>query len=1429
MVEGGSILQRLETARKRLIDVSRRNRFLSYRPKRASLKIKNPPPQLIFDIVVDQGKGVRFMEQPEPQLFRVENTDTHTFKSSSAEATFITDENKQNMDRKLLQIWRDATSIQEEQGVNLLFIALGALFWYEDDSTQEPRCAPLVFIPVVIEREQGNKFLVRFEGTEVMGNLSLSEMLRQQFNITLSPFESANEEKEKGTLQQYFERVQKTVREQSRWYIDDSFAVMALFNFTKYIMYQDLSPDNWGTERSPSDHKVIQILLGEEDPDCSGLLVDDSTDIDANRPVEQAIEVYDADSSQITAMMQAKQATLMIIEGPPGTGKSQTITNLIAEAIYEGQRVLFVSEKRAALDVVWQRLQEAGIASACLELHSGKARKKNFYEQLNNTLREIPQSDEQKRQELEQLARLREKLNSYCRALHTPVPGRGVTPYRCISQICRLGKEQRPFIGSFRVMKDWDAQDFQRKWEIVQQLQNFVKHNGVPSQSPLWGCGLKSVLPEDYEQVREQASEAIVCIQKALDYAKGLAPLNPHQIRERIRLTQPHWERSIEHMEQALQRYHGKWTRYFAPQYWWWSRYLTRLWGGSVQDDSMLQVIQTAKAIMEADRCLDRVLHTVQVMDALANLRNEPYEEQKKWLSQLVNTDLDTFQTIAYFNRLREEAQKENLHEYAEWAAKHEAAATELLNTLERTWFKGILSEAFEQHPILRDFADEYEDIIQQFRDLDRMLLKINRLRVATKHLERLPRHRGVGNLGKLQRELQKSRAHKPIRQIMAEAGEAVLAIKPVFMMSPLSVAMYLPRDGPQFDIVIFDEASQVKPEDAFGAILRAKRAIIVGDSKQLPPTTFFDRITEDNDDQEDVTTGLESILDLAGSAIPEGHPLRKRLRWHYRSKHHTLIACSNRLFYGDSLIVAPNPETKPKQLGITFRYVPDATYDRGGSRRNMKEAQVVAQAVIEHVKDVPDASLGVAAFSIAQQEAIQDEIERLRQTNPEYDRMLSEFDKHHEHEPLFVKNLETVQGDERDVILISVGYGKDENGYLSMNFGPLNKEGGEKRLNVLITRARMRCVVFSSIRSSDIRIEDSSSAGVNALRTFLHYAETGEMDIPSPTQNEPMSPFEEAVINFLKEQGYQVVPQVGSSGFYVDIGIVDPNDASRFVLGVECDGAQYHSSRTARDRDRLRQQILEQRGWRIHRIWSTSWYRNPEAEKRRLLQAVQTAIDLASQPPNESTHKREKPTDPSPHVAVSNSPGSIRPAAGEAAEVLCLPPYQFASPREPFTIESLTDIIVQVVKVESPVHIEELIRRVREALGYGRAGGRIREGILDHLQIAARSGEVEIDGDFIWIVPRNPIMARSRAKHPPQYKKLEYIHPREIQEAILFAVRHSFGLRMNEVCSEVARLLLGVERVTEKTRVVILQQVKALVDENKADMRGETLVVRQA
>lgn len=1421
------ILQRLETARKRLVDVSLRNRFLNYRPsKRTGLKIVHPDPQAVFDALVGQSKSARFVERPEPQLLQEENGFLPGGQSTRNSIVFTTDESKQNLDRKLLQIWRDATSLQEEQGINLLFIALGALFWYESDAATELRCAPLIFVPVLIEREQGSKFLVRFEGTDLIGNLSLAEMLRQQFYISLKTFEDANEDTENLNLQRYFDEVRKTVREQKRWSVDENFAVMAFFNFTKYIMYRDLDPANWTGERSPGNHKVIRQLLGDEDEnsDNETAFLDHNTDLEALRPVEQALEVYDADSSQIAAIMQAKRASLMIIEGPPGTGKSQTITNLIAEAVYEGQKVLFVSEKRAALDVVWKRLQEADIAAACLELHSSKASKKNFYEQISSTYHQSPNHYEQKDSELKRLSELRDRLNSYCHALHTPLPQRGVTPYRCIAEICRLGKEHKPFIGSFSVMKDWSAADFERKHDVVQQLETFIKRYGIPSQSSLWGCGLKSILLEEYEQIQGLVRTAISNIEKVLDCVTALS-ITPEEVRKRVRRHKQSWEKSIQDMECIISQYHSKWFRVLVPKYLFWKYRLSRLWEENIREEVLPKITEAVTRVMAADACIGELLNLLQATDDWKSFMDKSYEEQLQWLNMLASTPMNAFENIARFNALREEANKENLQGYAEWAATRKEAATELVKTLERTWFSGALSEAFKEHPILRDFADEHEELIHQFRDLDKMLLKINRLRVLIKHWERIPLHRGAGSLGKLQRELQKSRAHKPIRQIMKEAGDVVLAIKPVFMMSPLSVAMYLPPEGLQFDLVIFDEASQVKPEDAFGAILRAKRSIIVGDSKQLPPTAFFDRLMEsDSAEDEDVTTGMESILDLAGGVIPERHPLRKRLRWHYRSKHHSLIACSNRLFYDDSLIVAPNPETKSHQLGIVFHYLPDATYDRGGSRRNQKEAEVVAKAVIEHVQKNPHLSLGVAAFSIAQQQAIQDELERLRRNNPEYDIQITGFDKNHQHEPLFVKNLETVQGDERDVVFISVGYGKDEKGYLSMNFGPLNKEGGERRLNVLITRARTRCEVFSSICYSDIRMDESPPAGIAALRTFLHYAETGEMDVPAPTGKEPMSDFEEAVIHFLKEQGYQIVPQVGSAGFYIDIGVIDPNHPERFALGIECDGAQYHSSKTARDRDRLRQQILEERGWRIYRVWSTSWYRNTEAEKKRLLDALQAAMNSIGSQSDETLTPSSNATALVSGDEEQSQSALIFQEANDAREDLQLPPYKFASLDASSLLGSSVgqlrydpyfNAVVEVARVESPVHIEELIRRVREGLGYGRAGKRIRESIEEALRAAQRSQKVEIDGKFVWIVPRNQTLARNRSQYPAQYKKLGYVHPAEIQEAILFATHYHYGIEEGEICSEVLKLL-GFERVTANMRQVVNGQVQLLLKEGR-------------
>ncbi len=428
-----------------------------------------------------------------------------------------------------------------------------------------------------------------------------------------------------------------------------------------------------------------------------------------------------------------------------------------------------------------------------------------------------------------------------------------------------------------------------------------------------------------------------------------------------------------------------------------------------------------------------------------------------------------------------------------------------------------------------------------------------------------------------------------PIRKLMEQAGPAIQALKPVFMMSPLSVAQFLAPGVLEFDLLVMDEASQIQPVDALGAVARAKQVVVVGDPKQLPPTAFFSKMTsggDSDDDGDDAVGRVADIESILGLFTARGLPMRM-LRWHYRSKHQSLIAVSNRQFYENKLFIVPSPYTAEAGMGLRFHHIPNGIFDTGTTRTNMVEAKIVAQAIIAHARDHPDLSLGVAAFSSAQRRAIVDQLELLRRAlPPEVERF---FQAHHA-EPFFVKNLENVQGDERDVIFISVGYGPTvPGGRVPMRFGPLGTDGGERRLNVLISRAKQRCEVFASMTDEDIDPDFASTRkGVFAFRLFLHFARTGRMTLAESTGRDHDSVFEEQVAKALQARGLQVHRQVGLAGFYIDLAVADPDRPGRYLLGIECDGASYHSAKSARDRDRLRQSVLESHGWSIHRVWST-------------------------------------------------------------------------------------------------------------------------------------------------------------------------------------------------------------------------------------------------
>ena len=513
------------------------------------------------------------------------------------------------------------------------------------------------------------------------------------------------------------------------------------------------------------------------------------------------------------------------------------------------------------------------------------------------------------------------------------------------------------------------------------------------------------------------------------------------------------------------------------------------------------------------------------------------FNEQRQVLREW-DANLARIQDLAVFNAGAEIALKEGLQEVVTVATMNSAAATSLTRWFERAWYESIVEVALLERPALRSFDGQlHEGRIERFKSIDRQSLEYNRGRVALAHRRKASRPNRLPDrlvrldsapeaaqirerqqqLRVLRREIHKRSRHKPIRQLLNEAGHIIQDLKPLFMMSPLSIANYLDPDSVAFDLVVFDEASQVRPVDALGALLRAEKAVVVGDSRQLPPSSFFDRVVQSDDDEdedESVTADIESILGLFASRGARS----RSLRWHYRSRHESLIAVSNQEFYDGDLVVFPSPDVGREGTGLRFHHLPDAVYDRGRSAANQREAEAVAEAVMEHAVQTPGLSLGVAAFSQRQARAIEDRLEMLRFQDDSGE----EFFAAHPEEPFFVKNLENVQGDERDVIFISIGYGRDATGQVSMNFGPLNNPGGERRLNVLITRAKHQCHVFTNLRADDIDLGRTRSVGVRALKTFLAYAETGEMPVDAPHESDFIvdSPFQREVARRLDKPG---------------------------------------------------------------------------------------------------------------------------------------------------------------------------------------------------------------------------------------------------------------------------------------------------------------------
>lgn len=691
--------------------------------------------------------------------------------------------------------------------------------------------------------------------------------------------------------------------------------------------------------------------------------------------------------------------------------------------------------------------------------------------------------------------------------------------------------------------------------------------------------------------------------------------------------------------------------------------------------------------------------------------------------------------------------------------------------------------------------AVERDTIHQEFRRLDEALVRDAAAKVINACSDRRPKSL-AGQAGIIQQQAQLKRRHKPIRRLLAEAGDTAQRLKPCFMMSPLSVSQFLPP-GLRFDVVIFDEASQVREADAICCVYRGDQLIVAGDPKQLPPTAFFQKMADNEDD--DIDNDLldfESILDRCKA---QGFPSLP-LDWHYRSQHESLITFSNYSFYEGRLHTFPGAVFESPDLGVELFKV-DGEYRRGATRDNPIEAEAVVDRIVFHRRHHPNATIGVVALSVAQQVCIEAAVERRGEAEVELRDLVTDSRL----DGFFVKNLENVQGDERDIIVISIGYGPDEVGKLQMNFGPMSRPGGERRLNVAVTRAKRRVDVVSSVSAGQIKSENPTT---RHLARYLDYAERGTaalaLDV-SESMGDADSPFEEEVLRSVIAMGYEPVPQVGVAGYRVDIGVRHPTLPGSFLLGVECDGATYHSSKVARDRDRLRQEVLEGLGWTIHRIWSTAWFVDRKSEELRLQRSIETALREPSRVEAQSPPTSEI------DVVIEEHDFEAPPDWAWAFEQ---PSIDWVPTNQDFIEPSSRPIIAQQIKeivtTAGPIHEDDVLAVLRDAWWMGRVGTRIREAFRDAVAYLVGRDQIEVDGPFL-AIPGQEIFVRVPEDELVIARKVTAIAPAELQLAIVKLLGDAGAADQDGLRTAWARLF-GWRRVGSDIEIAFEDALEALV-----------------
>ncbi|MEA4824492.1 MAG: DUF3320 domain-containing protein [Clostridiaceae bacterium] len=1576
-------LTRLQLWERKLLDLSLRNSLLNFRSTKTSLPLTVHGLHKLEDALAD---GTEFSLLPRPDDIEAMEIDAPLAPEHIAllDAEFASKRLRSALSEgetrdRVVSLYRAARTSLEENGANTLYFALGFLRWYESDAPASPaRRAPILLIPAEIVRKSAGKsgFCVRIRDDEPAVNITLLELLRADYDIRVDGLDPVPMDDNGVDLSKIFTLLRRAIINQKRWDVEES-AYLGVFSFSQFIMWNDLR-HRAGELRENLVARSLESGRLEWNPDT--YFENPRTLDDTVAPSDLAV-VMSADSSQLAAVMAAGQGQSFVLHGPPGTGKSQTITNMIANALYQGKTILFIAEKQAALSVVQRRLASVGLDPFCLELHSNKAKKRDVLNKLDAALSVGRiQPPETYAAAADRLRAQRDSLNAVVHALHKVYPC-GLSLYDAIAALEQY--RDYPDLIKFPdgTLSELSAERYSHWRELASQCDAVGSMLGSIHKHPLseftrvtYTQKLRADLAElltGYAEVLNSFSSRALALTASLGLVEtSVDQFSFEQLSALVNLARA--LSSIDVMPAGLvlnrdlsllrQRFvavcvsgrrrdtlrHSILTHFYdtalmfdaistqrdlreAESGWFLKKALGRakvlkslkriardpvsldispaavdialrdiaeyhdrtaevgvtasifepifglLWNnGSPNWDSLERAFEQASVLSTALQILcpdaarrasaldamerdvfanadafrirfgaaleafaanfDRISVYAQRMTVLCGVDPNPLHIRTPWVSATLDAvnrwagALEHLRDWSAWLVLRTSLCTDGLSSLAEALEDGRLAPSDTLPALSRSVASGLAFEIAAREHALDGFNGPlFEQKLARYRETAAEFEQLTRHELIAALSSRIPAAgadaASSSEIAILRRAIKSGGRALSIRRLFSQIPNLLPRLAPCMLMSPISAAQYIDPSFPKFDLVIFDEASQMPTCEAVGAIARGRSLVVVGDPRQLPPTSFFNtnRIDEDNIDHED----LESVLDdCMALDMPQ-----TALRWHYRSRHESLISFSNRRFYDNRLYTFPSPN----DLESRVTHIPvEGFYDRAKTKQNRAEAEAVVQEIVRRMRDPQQKalSMGVVTFSLVQQNLIEDLLSAEFALDPALDEQNSAS-----HEPVFIKNLENVQGDERDIILFSVGYGPDERGTVTYNFGPLNRDGGWRRLNVAVSRARCEMLVFSVLRPEQIDLSRVRSDGVLALRAFLEFAMRGSAAL-SVRREEP-DPLVASIADSLGSLGYETRTNIGASAFKIDVGIVHPEHPDTYVLGILVDNARRDGACTARDRDIVQTGVLGSLGWRIHHVWALDWWENPEKELMRIRATVREILsETATETPGRLAPSSLDSADKQPKIAsiadlprvapaprIEKKPDIYRIASLDRVTAGFGDSQEFAQPRRARTIKAQ---INRVLAAEAPIERDALRRRVLDAWGISRAGARIDrrfDELLAELDIPVTHAD---DRVFYWLPTQDSTVYKTfRVPSGPDAARraMEDIPPQELAAAAHDILSRQLGMDMSDLERTVAALF-GYTRLTSAIVPFVRSGIQAAIGRGYIVVDGDRVSV---